>query len=433
MIVYLPEEKDKALTEVIRPYGWEHLAGGFKWYRFIKGELGQHDEYGAVAYIETIGKIGEIAAHISKYGKVPSKAILLSGKPGIGKTLFAELLAATYLSEKRTAVTYTTDSGVKVTLVDKDGNAFLLNPIDKGAASRKSIRKAIATPQSKSNPYIRFYNASPMSKSDIETLGTDLRADMSVPGRKGRVFIVSEIDNIGKIQSTPLKVALDPANMPDKVLFIADTNYLDKTRKNLDEAGIERFSVIPIQDWSIDELSQYAKAYVNHFDIEFSKDPTLGFPEEDPYQSIAESCNGSMRMLLRRIQSLRSHNRLITREDVDIIKNDTPANVFQSNNQAFQFVHSVKNTAGSSQNAVIPFVTTMSRRQANLHSFVKALSFHLIQNFGATLNNKVISESLESLFNLMIHDGEPAVETQWAAATYHLCIIGDTLKNSGNF
>lgn len=444
MIVSIPESsKGRPLTESIRPTRWEHLSGPFTWFKWADPtnvQVEDHTEYGAIVRIQAIGKIGAIAEHISEYGTSPYPNVLLSGPGGAGKSVFTELLARSVLSAKRLPVTYETPDGEIVTLInDKTGKPFKLNPEDKGRSAVASVRKALSTPQLSmrealaSNSAVQFFNAGPIGKPETDEISASIRGYAALPGAKGRVIVISEFDNLEKRQVPSFKVALDTKDMPPGILVVCDTNHLDQVKHSMGPAGMERFEVIPISSWALSELLVYAKTYIEHFNIEFVAS-TFVHPENasqklDAAELIAERAAGSMRSLLKILQTLVSYKREIDYDELVTIMSEDDTSLDEASGAAWQFINIIQTTSNPTPGNIINFAKQQAYKKTAPAPFINAFMRYILDRHPSILIDEEANAAVMKLVDIAQQQNAFIPDALWVACINPLMLIATAMKN----
>lgn len=423
MIPSLPDGSSTYLSESIRPQQWENLGGGFSWFKVIGETVEDHDEFGKIVRVQPYGPIGAIAKHISERQVCPWPSILQAGTAGIGKSGFAELLARTHLAKKRLPVTYTTNSGDVITLVDQDGHPFRLNP--DGHGPDKYVRRAFAEPGNEVNPSVQFYSAAPMRKPDIDELGAKLRHRM-MPGER-RVVYIAEIDGIRKDQMGSLRVALDKKDFPKGLLVLADTNHLDTVRRNFGRATMERFHVLAIPNWKPDQLRPVVTSYIEAFGIQFDYESFES--KSQPVETIVRKAEGGIRKVIDTFQGLKDLSGTIDKATLAEIISSAEVRNDEMGATAWRFFQNVVHRANTTPQDVVRYTNTLYQEQANLAQFVNSLGTYLLQRHPKALAQPAAGEAMRALMDLISYQGEPVYGALWASTVAPLNTIALAVKN----
>jgi len=429
--VYLPgAETGEKLPNQVRPQGWEHLAGPFSWCVPTENEIQSQGDDLVLPVRVKDNTMGTMAKHFHKHGRPNHSNYLFVGPPGNGKSAVEKFLAWTFLSEKRVPVTYSLKSGEEVTLVDhQTGEPFVINPTNEGTITYdfvlRKLSDAVLPEEVDPSTRLQLHNASDtnMNKASVSELGTDLKRDLSMIGR--RVVVISEIHDFNsKTQTRPLKTQLDPTNVPDGLLVMADANSRSEAQKSLGEAGIGRFEEVHASQWHQDTLRWHAGEYFRHFGIEFSE----GF-EKAPAAVTAERAAGSIRELLFLVQNLRDADQPITPDAVNRLFQKRVEDDGQSIGQdVWKYLNSVAD--GNRRTAT--FVNELAVREVQPQRFLQNLCQHLLANQAGALNSvevQAIMSDLRAACDYGLHEGPPCSAVIWASLVEPLDQLASTISN----
>lgn len=423
--VYLPDENTEKLPNQVKPHGWEHLAGPFSWCEPAGDIIYEDDDCYLPVEVKN-NTMGTIARHFQENGEIPHSNILFVGPPGNGKSAVEKLLAWTHLSETHAPVTY---DGGGITLIDHETREpFVINPTDEGTITYdyvdRKLSESVLPEEVGSATRLQLHNASDseMNKAAISDLKNDLKRDLSMIGR--RVVVISEIHDFIHGQARGLKNEIDPPNIPDGLLLLADANSKSKANQALGDAGMERFEVVSASQWHTETLRHYASRYLDHYQISFS-----GF-EDLPEQVLAERAEGSIRQLLFHIQKIRDATQPVTPSDLtSLLEKQVDEGNYALGQDLWKF-----------QNKVVPgnittdtFVTNMIQRDCSVHTFLKDLSTYLSTQYPSLMLNRDVNQVLVELreaCHYTLHEGPPVNALIWASVAEPLEALAEIMHNS---
>lgn len=429
--IYLPEDgNDEKLTRQVQPEGWEHLAGPFSWCVPASQEL-QEDEDGPVLPVQVKDNaMGALAKHFHEHRTFGHSNLLFIGPPGNGKSAVEKFLAWTYLSDTHEPVSYQLRTGERATLVHhQTGEPFEINPTNEGTITYdfviRKLSDAVLPEDVDPSTRVQLHNAadSDMNKSSVSALGKDLRRDLSMIGR--RVVVISEIHDFSqKSQTRPLKTQIDPANMPEGLLVMADANSRADARKALGDAGFERFKEINASQWHVNTLQHYAEEYFGHFGVEFSEDF-----EKSPAEMTAERAGGSIRSLLKLVQDIREADQPLSQAGLKSIFRTT---VEDETDQIGQDLWKFLNRVSGGGYQIETFINELIGREVSPQRFLRSLCSHLAASRQDILLDPAVQAALSEIRNAChytLYEGPPANSVVWTSLAQPLDTISRALQN----
>jgi len=392
MVTYTPDLEDvedsSRLSRILRPRGWEHLSGPFQWYESPEKSFFEHEKHGLSIGIRTIGRFGQIANHLNENGEFPHPVYLLSGPPGIGKTATERLFARTHLStaEELKPVTYQVDGGEeKATLVHyQTGEAFYINPSGpEDLCGPKAVKNSFEDPGNENNRRIRFYNASDLVKDDVREIAEWLKQDLFL--EKKRVLVLSEIDQFTSAQAKLLKNELEPQNVNEGVLVMADTNHIGLMKKRFNKPGMQRFEHISLPRWKTNTLRKQVQNYLNLFSVRF-EDQAFSDLNIEPAARIAGECEGSFRVMITFLQRILDHDGVVTPSVLgEIVKTDQEISNDKGEDSAKTkpFKDYKRTILNGSSRELDSFLRQLFDEQS-IEQFLGVLTYHMIDTGSGT-------------------------------------------------